>query len=305
MKTTMFQGPVVSNLRTDDGGLGSVVGNRRSGVCNPGEIIGGRKSGVCNPWSVICGQGTTGDRKMGGISHKSLMFTLIELLVVIAIIAILAAMLLPALSKAKDKAKEIACLNNLKQVSYGIAMYLDDNKEYFPTGWGIYTGSANCTWALRIYPYIAPSAPIYFQGSTAYAKRVSVLTCPSDIGPSAGDTTNFLSYGINRYLTEANETNLNKPQLVSRRVYRPSEHLMVTETTITNSSGRYDVAWSATLFRPMNNLHNRRFNVLMVEGNVTQLPYYSVVMRVWDDGYNGLPWNTKNNKNPNPIKAQY
>ncbi len=126
-------------------------------------------------------------------------FTLIELLVVIAIIAILAAILFPVFAKAREKARQTACLSNMKQLSLGFVQYAQDYDETLPAaGAGDAFGSPGWIPSPNGSSITAPVAPGGIQAGAIYpyVKSTAVYICPSD---SKG-TAKTLSYSMNEYL---------------------------------------------------------------------------------------------------------
>ena len=232
---------------------------------------------------------------------KILNFTLIELLVVIAIIAILAAMLMPALGKAREKARAISCTNNLRQFCLAERMYTADHKSVlFPST--TQTKDANGNW----------TNARYWDKDMLYSKYISeerTFFCPSTTADETLGNIDRGGYGSNiRHIHTDCNTNDNKVK--ESQVTRPSQIVSIAESTQNgtstlgfrftfcgnDSANGYSCTypgWSpaaaADLFA-ISKRHEENNNCTFVDGHVEAVPYkvlrYNQGKDIW--GHKGL-----------------
>ncbi len=198
-------------------------------------------------------------------------FTLIELLVVIAIIAILAAILFPVFARAREKARQTACLSNVKQIGLAEKMYESDYDEVTGSYTGAHVPSGVATelsWMDLLMPYV---------------KNTQVFECPSNaVGWRSGGVGHLGSYGVNISYTDSAGTTGYTYLYCTRKIAtmkRPAEVIFAVD-----SSGAHYVRWRSDLGYPTGlamlgstGIHNGGVNCAYFDGHAKWVGYQALL----------------------------
>lgn len=212
---------------------------------------------------------------------KNVNFTLIELLVVIAIIAILAAMLLPALAKARDKARNIKCVSNLKQVGSAFAFYQSDYADFFPPCASDATGTY-LQWQIMMARYLFGRDVSLATDTWLKTQTKTVLHCPA-----VADSFGIDSYGINGLNRDA-YANAITPEgialIKNSKLRFPSKAFAAADSNQVNGAGyRIAAPWekdgsqvTRICFITAAARHNKIVNFVYADGHTATINYMNI-----------------------------